>query len=611
MRKLTMGVMALALASSAPAWAQDSVGAPPEQTHFKVSTYKPAVHDAATAKALKQFNHDRYSMFIHWGIYAQAGGVIRGKRYYGASEWLMSNSKTPSAEYLKLAEDFNPVDFDARAWMKTMKAAGFRYMVITAKHHDGFAMFKSAASPHNIVDGTKFGRDPLKELAEAAKAEGIGLGFYYSQYQDWTEPNGGGNTWEFDPKKADFAEYFNRKVVPQVTELLTKYGPVREIWFDTPGPMPAEYSKRLRELVKKLQPECLLNSRIGNDLGDYTSPSDSEIPPASLVQGGDWESVFTHNRSWGYSAFDNDFKSTNTLIRLLSTSASRGGNFMLNMGPDGRGRFPEGAQKRLLAVGAWLKVNGDSIYGTTRSPLPQTPWGVATQKGTKLYLHVLDRPADGVVRVPGLSEPVTKVSLLAGGAALRFKQAAPGTEGGLSVDLPAGAPPTDDLVVVVETKTPVAARRDQGIVLSPAYGRQPLDVADAILSPGVTLDAIKTQLSVDDTRKFYTPVGLDPSKSIAWTVQVERAGDYHIDLQYSATKEQAGREGVIELGDQKRSFGVVETGTIERRKPAFLAFQPVGILHFDKPGRYQVTLRPQTAGQELFTLRTLYLTPAN
>ncbi|MGH1558501.1 hypothetical protein ACRAWD_13790 [Caulobacter segnis] len=183
----------------------------------------------------------------------------------------------------------------------------------------------------------------------------------------------------------------------------------------------------------------------------------------------------------------------------------------------------------------------------------------------------------------------------------------------MQVDLPAGAAPSDDLVVVVQTKTPVAARRDQGIVLSPAYGRQPLDVADATLSSGVKLDAIKTQLSVDDLRKFYTPVGLDdPSKSISWTVQVERAGDYHIDLEYSATKAQAGHEGTVEVGDQKRSFGVVETGTIERRKPAFLTFQPVGVLHFDRPGRYQVSIRPQASGQEaFFTLRTLYLTPAN
>lgn len=607
MIRLTVSALVLALMTSTSVQAQDAVGAPPEQTRFKAQVYEPVQHDAATTQALARFNNDRYAMFIHWGIYAQAGGVIRGKRFYGASEWLMQRSKTPSAEYLALAEEFNPVDFDAKAWIRTIKAAGFRYVVITAKHHDGFAMFKSAASKHNIVDGTRFGRDPLKELAEAAKAEGVGLGFYYSQYQDWTEPNGGGNDWEFDPKKTDFDSYFNTKVVPQVTELLTNYGPLREIWFDTPGPMAPEYSKRLRELVKKLQPDCLLNSRIGNGLGDYSSPSDSEVPPASLVHGGDWESVFTHNRSWGYSAFDNDFKSTDTLIELLATSASRGGNFMLNMGPDGRGRFPEGAQSRLLKVGDWLKVNGESIYGTTRSPLPQTPWGVATQRGKRLYLHVLDRPADGVIRVPGLTEAVTKVTLLAGGAALPFKQG-----DGLAITLPKDATPSDDLVIAVDTREPVAARRDQGAVLSPVYGRQPLDVADAVLSEGVGLEAVKTQLSVDDTRKYYTVVGLDdPAKSIAWTVQVERPGDYHIDLQYSATAAQAGREGVVEMNDQKRAFGVVETGKIERRKPVFLAFQPVGILHFDKPGRYTVAIRPQTAGQELFAIRALYLTPAN
>jgi alpha-L-fucosidase len=317
--------------------------------------------------------------------------------------------------------------------------------------------------------------------------------------------------------------------------------------------------------------------------------------------------VFTHNRSWGYSVFDNDFKSTGTLIELLATSASRGGNFMLNMGPDGRGRFPEGAQSRLLKVGDWLKVNGESIYGTTRSPLPQTPWGVATQRGKRLYLHVFDRPADGVIRVPGLTEAVTKVSLLAGGAVLPFKQ-----DDGLAITLPKDAAPSDDLVIAVDTREPVAARRDQGAVLSPVYGRQPLDVADAVLSEGVKLEAVKTQLSVDDTRKYYTVVGLDdPAKSIAWTVQVERAGDYHIDLQYSATAAQAGREGVVEMNDQKRAFGVVETGAIARRKPVFLAFQPVGILHFDKPGRYTVAIRPQAAGQDLFAIRALYLTPAN
>lgn len=606
MRKRWAWPLPLAVTIAAPALAQDVVGSPPDQVRFPVQVYQAPARDPASTKALAQFNRDRFALFIHWGIYAQAGGMIHGKRFYGASEWLMHNSHTPSADYLQLAQSFNPTGFDARRWVRIMKAAGVRYFVITAKHHDGFAMFKSAASRHNIVDGTRFGRDPLKELADAARAEGIGVGFYYSQYQDWTEPNGGGNDWEFDPRKADFAEYFNRKVVPQVTELLTHYGPLREIWFDTPGPMPGAYSKRLRDLVKQLQPECLLNSRIGNGLGDYTSPSDSEVPPAKLADDS-WEAIFTHNHSWGYSRFDNDFKSAATLIRLLATSASRGGNFMLNVGPDGTGRFPAEAESRLLAVGAWLKQNGESIYGTTRSPLPQMPWGVATQRDRRLYLHVLDRPADHLLRVPGLVEKVTAVRLLAGGRVLPFTQA-----GGLSVRLPGDLPASDDLVVAVDTAIPVASHRDAGIVLDPAYGRQTFDVADATLTPGLTLQAIKTPLSVDDLRKFYTVAGLnDPARSIAWQVQVTAPGDYHVDLQYSATASQKGREGVIELDDQRRTFSVAETGTIERRKPTFLTFQPVGLLHFAHPGTYTVRIRPAAAGEDLFTLRSAYLTRAD
>lgn len=588
--------------------AQAQVAAPaPDAIYTDVPSYSVPKRDARTTKALEQFNRDRFAMFIHWGLYSDLGGVMRGKRVYDISEWIMQRTKTPSAEYLGLARTFNPVDFDARRWIRTIKAAGFRYVVITAKHHDGFAMFRTKASPNNIFDATAFHRDPLKELSDAARAEGIGFGVYYSQYQDWTEPNGGGNDWQFDPKKKDFAEYFNRKVVPQVTELLTNYGPLREIWFDTPGPMPAEYSQKLRDLVKRLQPDCLLNSRIGNGLGDYTSPSDSEVAPAKLATDS-WEAVFTHNRSWGYSKFDNDFKSTATLIELLATSASRGGNFMLNMGPDGKGRFPEAAEARLLSVGRWIDRNGESIYGTTRSPLPQMPWGVATQRGSKLYLHVLTRPNDGVVQLPGLVERVTRVSLLDGGQALRFAQS-----GGLDVTLPAGLAPGDDTVVVVETAVVVADRRAGATALSLVYGRQALDVADATLAPGVTLKLIRAKLSVDDRRKFYTPVGLsDPSRTVSWQVQVDRPGDYHVDLQYGATAAQAGREGVVEMDDQQRTFNVLETGTLQRTKPALLTDTPVGILHFARAGTYTISVRPDVAGgADLFQLRTLYLRPVN
>ncbi|WP_293974926.1 alpha-L-fucosidase [Sphingomonas sp.] len=563
--------------------------------------------DPVTAKAMERFNQDRFALFVHWGVYAEAAGVIRGKRWYGASEWLMHNSRTPTAEYLELAGRFNPVDFDARRWVRMVKDAGIRYIVITAKHHDGFAMFKSKVSKRNIVDGTPFHRDPLKELAEAAKAEGIGLGFYYSQFQDWTEPNGAGNDWEYDPKKADFREYFDRKVVPQVTELLTNYGPVREIWFDTPGTMPREYSERLRALVKKLQPECLLNSRIGNGLGDYASPGDSEVTPARRAQGNS-EVIFTHNRSWGYSSIDNDYKSTDTLITLLVSSASRGSNFMINTGPDGKGHIPADAEKKLLGVGAWLKVNGESVYGTTRSPLPQMPWGVATQRANKLYLHVLAWPRDGILRIPGFVGDVTRASMLDGGETLTIAK-----DAGLAITLPIKRPDTVDAVVVVETQAPLADAHMGPIGLSTAYGRQILEVADAdIVGQGPQLQLVRTQLYMGDLRKYYTVTGLDdPAKAITWKVQVDAAGDYHVDLEYSATAEQAGKEGWVISGDQKLPFGVVRSGVIERRAPAFLPIQPVGILHFPAAGIYTIAVSPQKAGSELFKPRTLYVTPAN
>jgi alpha-L-fucosidase len=608
-RAAASATLAIAVLAHHAALAVD-VAQPPndtrDQVSFAVRPVLPKQTDRATQRALDRFNDARFALFIHWGIYAEAGGVLRGKRWYGASEWLMNNSQATTKEYLELARTFNPTEFDAREWIGIAKAAGVKYIVITAKHHDGFAMFASKASKNNIVDATPFKRDPLKELGDAAKAEGMGLGFYYSQYQDWTEPNGGGNKWEYDPSKADFAEYFDRKVVPQVTELLTKYGSVREIWFDTPGPMGPEYSARLAKLVKKLQPDCLLNSRIGNGFGDYTSPADSEVLPKSLARDS-WEAVFTHNHSWGYSRFDNDFNSSDDLIYLLVLSASRGGNLMLNMGPDERGRFPGVATDRLLKVGAWLKVNGESIYATKRSPLPQMPWGVATQKAGKLYLHVLEQPQDGVIAVPAFTAPVTAAKLLDGGGALEWRQ----TASGLSVTLPAKLAPARDHVIALDVTGEIPDATSGPTFISMNYGQQAFDVADATPSAGVELQSIKTQLFTDDYRKFYSVSGLDdPSKFIEWQVRTDAPGSYHMDIEYAATTDQAGNEGWIEAADQRISFIIKPTAPIQRRQPVFLIKQPVGIVTFESPGVHTIRLRPDKAGRDLFTPRSLYVTPA-
>lgn len=570
--------------------------------------------DAATAKALERFNRDRFAMFIHWGLYSQAGGIMRGERYYGLSEWIMKNSKTPTAEYLAMAKDFNPTEFDAREWIRTAKAAGVKYIVITTKHHEGFAMFDSKASNHTITKMTPFKRDPLKELADAAAAEGIGLGFYYSQFQDWTEPNGGGNDWEFDPGKVKFDIYFNQKVIPQVTELLTKYGKLREIWFDTPGTMGAEYSKRLYELVKRYQPDCLVNSRIGNGYGDYTSPPDSEVLPASLARD-DWEAVFTHNDSWGYSKFDHDFKSTSDLIYLLALSASRGGNFMINMGPDEKGRFPAAATERLLRVGKWLGVNGESIFGTDRSPIPQTPWGVVTQKPGAMYLHIFNKPADHVVVVPDMAGvKVQSASLLADGRALATET----RDDEALITLPADLPAERDVVVKLTIEGKPAADASGPALISAAFGMQALDVADARREgDGLELVMLRTTTYMHDYRKFYTVTGLnDPSRSLSWKVRVDAPGDYHLDLQYAAIEGQEGRAGTVVAAGQTLTFkslpgAPIRRSGVARIAPTQLIDHPIGTIHFAAPGTYDIKVAPETSGPDLFHLRAALLTPVD
>ncbi len=270
----------------------------------------------------------RFAMFIHWGLYSELAGEWQGKRYFGIAEWIMKRARIPVADYERVSERFNPIDFDAGQWVKLAKAAGMRHIMITAKHHDGFAMFRSEASAYNIVDAAPFGRDPLAELAEACRAEGLRLGFYYSQSQDWHEPDAVGNDWDAWPGERDFKRYLRRKAVPQIEELLTRYGPVAGIWFDTPGPITGEESKELVDLVHRLQPDCLVNSRIGNGLGDYDTLGDQEIP--RLPRPGLWETPDTHNDTWAYSRCDTNWKSAREVAERLVRVVSRGGTGLLN-----------------------------------------------------------------------------------------------------------------------------------------------------------------------------------------------------------------------------------------------------------------------------------------
>ena len=420
--------------------------------------------DAAKAARLRWFREAKYGLFIHWGLYALPAGQWNGQRSPGLGEWVMLRSAVPVKEYEKLAARFNPIKFNADEWVQLAKDAGMKYIVITSKHHDGFALFKSKVSPYNIVDATPFKRDVLKELADACARGGIRLGFYYSQSQDWHEPNGAGNTWDFGAdEQKDYDQYLRGKAEPQVRELLTGYGKVALIWFDTPRMMTDERAQRFATIVRQLGPQTLIDGRLGTE-GDYVSTGDNVIPPQ--VSGQAWEVPATINHTWGYRKDDTDWKSPGQITFKLVDIVSKGGNYLLNVGPTAEGIIPQVSQDILRTVGRWLQANGDAVYGAAPTPFgeelgeasargakdvrgdalvyQQIQWRVTTKPG-KLYFTFFDEPR-APFPLPPMKNRVTRAYRLADRAPVEMK-----TENGratLNIERPIFDPMAT--VVVVE-----------------------------------------------------------------------------------------------------------------------------------------------------------------
>ena len=530
------------------------------------------------------FRASKFAMFIHWGLYSQAANVWRGKNLHGIAEWLMFREKIQVRDYEKLAAEFNPVDFCAEDIVKLAKAAGMRYIVITAKHHEGFTLFGSEADTFNVVDATPFKRDIIKELSEACHQHKLGIGFYYSQYVDWHEENAAGNTWEFGEAR-NFSQYWRDKVRPQITELLSNYGPVSLIWFDTPGKLDADSSRELCDLVHSLQPECLINSRVGNGLGDYESLGDQEIPlvvPECL-----WETVDTHNDTWGYSIHDHHWKSSRELIGRIARVASLGGTYMLNVGPTGRGVIPEESSAILRSVGKWLGTHGGAIYDSRPSPLPAQAWGVITQKPQKLFLHVLQWPTDGKLLIPGLEIADCSASVLATGEVLKI-----GQENGM---LTVGVPPLQPVAPIT-------------VITINYSGDLTVGAVDRILHPGIanTLEApfCTAKHCSKGKREWMEKFGdwhhadviekLRDGSTISWSFNAVDDSLWNICLVYECLPGADGSELVLSLGDVRWAFPVYATGGGDTKRVR-MRRETLGMISIPGPGSFTLEI----AGKEV------------
>jgi Alpha-L-fucosidase len=601
---------------------------------FSVSAQLPADNkrdQKAVAEALQTWwpasmkNHDqriawwreaKFGCFMHWGVYSTFGGEWNGKPFRGYAEHMMRSQKIPLAEYKeKVVAVFNPIKFNADEWVKLIKSAGMKYLVITAKHHDGFAMYPSAVTRYNIRDATPFKRDPMLELRDACRRNGIRFGFYYSHAFDWEHPDAPGNDWDYDNPGGDrhlhggvqwydqhpdllekARRYVDQKAIPQIVELLKNYQP-DIIWFDTPSKLPLSENVRILKALRAVDTNVVVNGRLargqGQSFGDYLNTGDraAELVPTE----GDWETIPTTNESYGYHQFDLSHKPASHFIQLIAKAAARGGNVLMNIGPMGDGLIDPKDQTILRGIGEWMKTNGPSIYGTERTPVPVQAWGESTRKGSTLYLHVFDWPSDGRLVLGGLKSEVSKAYLLADPRHQSLKTERVNAND-LLINLPAGVSHSADTVVAVEVRGNIEVNPVR--LLASHYQPNVLRVFDG------ELHGKKLHFGDGKAARAYVFDWSDVKEFVSWKVRVNETTDYEVSMKYT-TGSQANRGTyAVTIGEHVLKAAVEPTPN--ENESATIKLGTVKLA----PGEYEVTVKPiEIQGEELMRLFNLTLAP--